>query len=285
MLRAIRARQWVKNLLLFVPLVTAHRFEAAALLPMAAAFVAFCLAASAVYLANDLLDLESDRRHPDKRHRPLASGELEAASAALLAPLLLLAAAVVALPLPPAFLGLLALYLAANVLYSGWLKRVALLDVFVLAGLYILRIVAGAAVIDVPVSPWLLGFSFFAFLSLAVAKRYGEAWRVGAREESRLGGRGYEPSDAGFLGTMGMICAFLSVLVFALYVTSHDVTVLYRQPAWLWAILPVLGYWFARFWFLALRGQLDEEPLVFAMRDPSGYVLAAVAGVAILMGR
>ncbi len=274
---SLRAYQWAKNLLLFVPLVTAHVvFAPGAAADAALAFLAFSLAASSVYLANDVLDLQDDRRHASKRARPIASGDLHIGLAFMLVPGLLAAAFALALLLPSAFGELLALYLATNIAYSLGLKRAPLLDVFVLAGLYTLRILAGAAAIDVPVSHWLLGFSLFAFLSLALAKRYVEV--SAASDESRIGGRGYVAGDAQLLAMLGVACACISTLVFALYITNPQVTMLYRSPAILWLAVPVLLYWMSRVWFLAHRGELHEDPLLFALRDPASYA----TGIAIL---
>jgi 4-hydroxybenzoate polyprenyltransferase len=279
LLRALRAYQWAKNLLLFVPLVTAHvLFDPASLIAASLGFIAFSLAASSVYVANDIADLQDDRRHPTKRTRPFASGELPIAFAAMLVPGLLAAAFALATLLPGDFGLLLAMYLAVNLAYSLGLKRAPLLDVFVLAGLYTMRILAGAAAVDVPVSHWLLAFSLFAFLSLALAKRFVEVSRVAARDESRVGGRGYVAGDGDLLAMLGVACAGLSALVFALYITSPQVVVLYSAPALLWLAVPVLLYWMSRVWFLAHRGELHEDPLLFALRDPASYA----TGLAIL---
>jgi 4-hydroxybenzoate polyprenyltransferase len=275
--RALRAYQWAKNILLFVPLLTAHvLFDPDALLAAALAFVAFSLAASSVYLANDVTDLQDDRRHPTKRNRPLASGELHIGYAMMLVPGLLAAAFAIATLLPSDFGLLLAMYLAVNLAYSLGLKRVPLVDVFVLAGLYTLRILAGAAAVDVPVSHWLLAFSLFAFLSLALAKRFVEVSNVAARDESRVGGRGYVAGDASLLAMLGVACAGLSTLVFALYITSPQVVVLYSAPAILWLAVPVLLYWMSRVWFIAHRGELHEDPLLFALHDPTSYATGVV---------
>jgi 4-hydroxybenzoate polyprenyltransferase len=271
--RELRVYQWAKNLLVFVPLVTAHAVSSANVLAELAAFAAFCLVASSVYLLNDLSDLEDDRRHPTKRARPLASGDVSIATALTLWPLLVAGAAALAFQLPIAFSALLAIYLAINLAYSLGLKRVALLDVFVLAALYTLRILAGAAAIDVPVSHWLLAFSLFAFLSLALAKRFVEVSGVAARDEERVGGRGYLASDGPLLGMLGTASGYLAVLVFALYITSPQVVVLYRSPAMLWFAVPLLLYWMSRVWFLAHRGALHEDPLLFALRDPQSYAV------------
>jgi 4-hydroxybenzoate polyprenyltransferase/phosphoserine phosphatase len=280
-LRGVRAYQWSKNLLLLVPLLTAHLYlSRTSLMSAALAFAAFSFAASSVYLANDLLDLQEDRRHAIKRRRPLASGELPIVVALGLLPLLLLAAGGIAAFLPTAFGACLAIYLLANLAYSLAFKRVPILDVFVLAGLYALRILAGAAAIAVPVSNWLLAFSLFAFLSLALAKRYVEVCNVMARKGERVEGRGYRVQDAGLLATLGTASGYLSVLVLALYITSPQVVVLYRSPEMLWLACPLLLYWISRLWFQAHRGVLDEDPLLFALRDAASYAIAfAIFGI------
>lgn len=274
--RALRLYQWSKNLLVFVPLLTAHRFlEPGAAASALLAFLAFSLVASAVYLLNDLSDLEADRRHPTKRRRAIAAGELPIASAIAMMPVLLLGAAAISLLLPWTFAALLVLYVGVNLGYSFFLKRVALVDVFVLAGLYGLRILAGAAAIGVPVSHWLLAFSLFAFLSLALAKRYVEVAHVAARDGSQVEGRGYAAGDGALLGTLGIVSGYLSVLVFALYITSGEVQVLYGTPVLLWLIGPLLLFWITRIWFLAYRGRLHEDPLLFALRDGASYAIGA----------
>jgi 4-hydroxybenzoate polyprenyltransferase/phosphoserine phosphatase len=275
--KGMRVYQWAKNLLVFVPLLTAHVYlDPESLAASVLAFLAFSLVASAVYLANDLADLQDDRRHPTKRARPLASGDLDIGTALALLPVLLAAAALIAALLPWRFGALLLAYVAANLAYSLALKRAALLDVFVLAGLYTLRILAGAAAIEVPVSHWLLAFSLFAFLSLALAKRYVEVANAASREEVRVGGRGYLASDGALLGMLGTASGYLSVLVFALYITSPQVVVLYRSPAMLWFAVPLLLYWISRVWFLAQRGEVHEDPLLFALHDPASYVTGAL---------
>jgi 4-hydroxybenzoate polyprenyltransferase len=285
LLRAMRVRQWPKNLLVLVPLLTAHRVgDPDALLGALAAFAAFCCAASAIYLVNDLVDLPADRAHPVKRHRPFACGELGIGWAIALAPLLLAAAFALAVPLGARFAGVLALYLATAVLYSLALKRVAILDVLVVAGLYALRILAGALAIDVVVSDWLLAFSMFIFLSLAFAKRHGELARFPAQDgERRLPRRGYRPADLPAVAVLGATSGYLSILVLALYITSRDVLLLYRHPAVLWAIAVLFLYWIARTWLLVQRGELDEDPLSFALRDPPSYAVAALAVLAVYL--
>jgi 4-hydroxybenzoate polyprenyltransferase len=274
--RALRMHQWPKNLLVFVPLLTSHRLvETQALSAAFHAFFAFSLLASAVYLANDLIDLEDDRRHPTKRRRALASGELPIETAFGLIPVLVAGSVALAWYLPREFALYLCAYVAANLLYSLGAKRLALLDVFILAALYTLRILAGAAASEVPVSHWLLAFSMFAFLSLAFAKRFVEVTGVAARAESGVPGRGYFAQDGPLLGMLGAAAGYLSVLVFALYITSREVVVLYRSPAILWFAAPLLLFWISRVWLLAHRGALHEDPVVFALHDVPSYVIGA----------
>ena len=279
-LRAVRAYQWTKNLLVFVPLLAAHRLDMAALWAATLAFVAFSLAASAIYLGNDLLDLQDDRRHPGKKHRALAAGDAPLAAGLLLAPLLLADAAAICWQLPAGFGQLILAYVVVNAASSAELKKVPVLDVLILGGLYTMRVLAGAAAIDVPVSHWMLGLCLFMFLSIALAKRYVEL-EGAAREEREVGGRGYVIGDMPVLLALGIASGCLSVLIFALYITSPQVTVLYRRPELLWFAVPVMQYWVARVWLLARRGQLHDDPLLFALRDIPSYVVAGLVGLAI----
>jgi 4-hydroxybenzoate polyprenyltransferase len=282
LLRGIRAYQWAKNVLVFVPLATAHRLDMESFVLALLAFAAFSLVASSVYLVNDLVDLQDDRRHPVKRERPIAAGDLGIDTAILLVPVLLAGAVAITLLLPWEFGLLLGVYVAVNVAYSLALKRVALLDVFILAALYTLRILAGAAAISVPVSHWLLAFSLFAFLSLALIKRFVEVSNVAARDETRVGGRGYLAGDGALLAMLGTASGYLSVLVFALYITSPQVVTLYRRPELLWFAVPLLLYWMSRIWFLAHRGQVTEDPLLFSLGDPASHVTGALIVLAMM---
>jgi 4-hydroxybenzoate polyprenyltransferase len=272
LVRALRVHQWAKNLLVFVPMLTAHRLgDAQAAASTLLAFAAFSFAASATYIFNDLADLEHDRVHPYKRRRALAAGDLPVWVGMVLAPQLFVLAFVVAIPLPAPFLLELACYCAATLAYSVWLKRVVLVDVFTLAGLYTVRILAGAAAISVPVSSWLLLFSLFLFLSLALAKRHAELARAGA---ARVAGRGYTGADRSLVGLFGVSAGQVSILVFALYLASPEVAALYRRPALLWIAAPLLLYWIARIWLFAYRDRLDDDPLVFALRDRASIACA-----------
>ncbi|KFA87161.1 UbiA family prenyltransferase [Archangium violaceum] len=278
LLKALRVHQWAKNILLFVPLLAAHKALDAPLLVRAVlGFVSFSLCASSVYVLNDLLDLDSDRKHPTKRRRPFASGDLPVSAGLWLAPLLLGSGAAVALLLPRTFLALLATYYAVTLAYSFHLKQVMMLDVLVLAGLYTVRIFGGSLAVGVPTSSWLFSFSMFLFLSLALVKRLSEVRRLRQANESAAPGRGYVAGDYEQLAVLGVSSGYLSVLVLALYITSKEVTVLYLSPERLWLLCPVMLYWVGRVWLLAHRGLVNEDPLVFALKDKVSYVVGLIA--------
>lgn len=281
LIRLLRVYQWTKNLLLFVPLLAAHRAADTALLQEALiAFFAFCSASSAAYIINDLTDLESDRQHPRKKYRPLAHGDISLTTALSLAILLLVSSGIVAWGVSPSFLVLVAAYLCVTLWYSLTLKQLALLDVFTLAGLYCLRIFAGAVAVGVPVSSWLAAFALFLFLSLALVKRFSELTRLAHEKTKKIVGRGYEVSDTRVISQLGTASAYLSALILALYISSNEVSVLYTTPALLWLTVPLFLFWVSRVWFLAQRNQLEDDPLIFAIRDPVSYVVGiAIASV------
>lgn len=281
--RALRPHQWLKNLLLFLPLLAAHHWnDTAALGATALAWVAFSLCASGTYVVNDLLDLDADRRHPRKRERPFASGALQLWQGMLAAPLLVgTAFALSAWRLPPVFALALATYAVLTLAYSTGIKRVPMLDVIALAALYTLRLLAGAAATGVPVSFWLLSFSMFLFLGLAMLKRYAELHDLRERRGDAVAGRGYSVDDLPLVRTLGTASGLVSVLVLALYIDSTAGEALYRHPDRLWLLCPMLLYWVARAWLVAQRGDMHDDPVVFAARDPVSWLLAALAaGVA-----
>jgi len=272
-LHMLRLHHWLKNLLLFVPLAAAHKMaEADRWPPLVMAFFAFCLCASAVYLANDLLDLESDRRHPRKRARALASGRVPLRRAVLLAPVLLAFSLGLGAVVGPAFLGWLGGYFLLTCAYSLALKRVALVDCLTLAVLYTLRIVAGGAAVGVPLSFWLLAFALFLFLSLAFVKRYAELLGQPPAGSGALHGRDYYATDAPMVSTLGVSSGYASALVLALYLNSEAVVQLYRTPECLWATVPVLLYWISHMWLKASRGEMHDDPLMFAVKDKASLV-------------
>jgi 4-hydroxybenzoate polyprenyltransferase len=292
-LRALRLHQWAKNGLLFVPLITAHRmFEIDALMAVTLAFLAFGCAASSGYIVNDLLDLESDRQHKSKRNRPFASGELSAKAGLVVGTSLLATGAGIALTLPAAFGMTLAIYFASTILYSLWLKRVASLDVMILAGLYTVRVIAGAFAVGLALSFWLLAFALFVFLCLAIVKRVAElidlreqAYGVGAEDPSRIrvAGREYNTSDIPVLQSLGTSSGYLAVLVLALYINSSEVALLYTIPELLWVIVPLMLLWVTRIWIITTRGYMHDDPIVFAIKDPETWLTAFVtAGILVV---
>ncbi len=282
---ALRPHQWAKNLLLFVPLFLAHGTHGAAWTRTLMAFVAFCLVASAAYVGNDLMDLAADRRHPKKRHRPFAAGRLPLQAGLVLVPTLLVAGAATAVALPVPFAVALAVYAVLTVAYSWRLKQLLIIDVVVLAGLYTLRLVAGALAADVAMSFWLSAFSLFIFSSLALAKRHTELVMWAGEKKEKAAGRGYLVEDRAQIGSLGAAAGFVAVLVLALYVNSDDVRRLYARPAVLWGVLPLLLYWINRVWVLTARGVLHDDPIVFALRDRASWVVALLAGALVLLAR
>lgn len=281
---ALRPHQWLKNALVFVPLLAAHLvLVPGAVLRAGVAFVAFSLCASGAYVLNDLFDLDADRRHPRKRLRPFAAGTLALGDGLVVAPLLMVAAFACAFVLSPQFLSILLAYAAITLAYSLFLKRIAMLDVVALAVLYTLRIIAGAVAIPVDASFWLLAFSMFLFLSLAMVKRYIEVHRVGASEEGKIAGRGYRNADLALIQSLGTSSGYLSVLVLAFYINSTASTALYRHHELLWVLAPLLLYWISRVWLIAQRGDMHDDPVVFALTDRvSLWVLAVFAAVIVL---
>jgi 4-hydroxybenzoate polyprenyltransferase len=284
-LRALRLHQWIKNLLVFVPLLTAHlALDPQSVLHSTLAFTAFGLCASSVYLLNDLLDLPSDRAHPRKRNRPFAAGQLSLLAGLALAPLLLAAAfALAALALPGRFVLALAGYYLLTLAYSLALKRVEMLDVVVLAALYTARIVAGTFALAIALSFWLLAFSMFLFLSLALVKRYTELAVMREQGLTQAAGRGYRTDDLPMLGALGAAAGYLSVLVLALYINSANSHTLYGQPKALWLLCPLLLYWISRVWLLTQRGRMHDDPLLFALRDPVSLAVLALGLATVLV--
>jgi 4-hydroxybenzoate polyprenyltransferase len=276
--RALRTHQWIKNVLIFLPLITAHKvLDRGRLIPAVICFVAFDLVASATYLGNDLADLAADRMHPRKKFRPIAAGRLSLPSA-LAGSLTLLAAGLALATLAGAGAPLLILlYGATSYAYSISLKKIVLLDVYVLSGLYTLRIVVGGVAGHVPLSGWFLSFSIFLFLSLGFAKRAGELHRViVAHAPPQVPGRGYSASDFLIVMCFGIAAAFSAALVLSLYFQSAAVQALYRYPQFLWAVFPLFLYWLTRVWLLTERGVMQEDPVSFAMKDRVTWLLIAL---------
>jgi 4-hydroxybenzoate polyprenyltransferase/phosphoserine phosphatase len=280
--RALRLHQWAKNVLVFVPLLGAHRAQPGPVLHALAAFLAFSLCASSVYVLNDLVDLPHDRLHATKKRRPFAAGALDLRLGPLLCAACLAAAFAIALLLPWHFVVLLGAYLAVTLAYSLGLKRQMVVDVIVLAGLYTLRIFAGGAATGTKISPWLLAFSLFLFFCLAVVKRQTELAQLRRAGREAAGGRGYVVDDLGMLQALSAASGMAAVLVMALYVNSGDVLPLYRTPEALWALCPILLFWISRVLMLSHRGQMPDDPVVFALRDPVSLVSGVAALAAVL---
>lgn len=275
--RALRPHQWIKNLILFIPVLTAHQLENQTTLVHAGiAFVAFCLAASAVYLLNDLLDLDADRHHTTKRNRPFASGDLPLQFGLVGAPLLLLGALGLSLFLSPQFALVTASYFIISTSYSWRLKQIALLDVLFLAGLYTLRLVAGHVATGIPWSHWLLTFSMFIFLSLALMKRFQEIRGVREQNGHELKGRGYTAQHHTAVASLGIISGVGAVIVLGLYVNSAQVVKLYAHPRLLLLACPLLLAWIVRVWLLTYRGKMHDDPTAFAFKDWASYVIGAL---------
>ncbi|HWF20314.1 MAG TPA: UbiA family prenyltransferase, partial [Verrucomicrobiae bacterium] len=277
LVKALRPHQWVKNIIIFVPVLTSHnlgnpRFLAQATL----AFISFSFCASGVYVLNDLLDLAADRHHPTKKNRAFASGRLPLPVGFLLSPLMLGLSAAIAVFLSWHFLIVLAAYLALTTTYSWHVKKIPLLDVFFLAGLYTMRLIAGHAATGIPKSFWLFAFSMFIFLSLALVKRYTELHSLRRENRQDTRGRGYTSGDLEIVAMLGIASGFMAVLVMALYVNSEEVRLLYGHQRRLLLICPILLYWLSRVWLLAHRGKMHDDPIVFALKDSVSYLAGAL---------
>jgi 4-hydroxybenzoate polyprenyltransferase/phosphoserine phosphatase len=280
-LPALRMHQWAKNLLVFLPLIAGHALDAQSIGRTVLAFLCFCMAASSAYIINDLMDLPGDRDHARKRNRPFASGTIPVAHGPPVAVLLLALAFGTALLLPAWFMGVLALYVTGTLAYSLVLKRKVLIDVITLGALYTLRVLGGVAAVGVEQSPWLLMFSLFLFLSLAIVKRCSELVARRARGKEAAVGRGYRVEDLNVMLGLGAAAGYGAVLVVSLYITSPAVQELYGQPQWLWLICPLLLYWTSRMLILANRDLLHDDPVVFALTDRVTWLVGSIAALVI----
>ena len=278
---ALRGHHWAKNLLLFLPLALSHNLSVEPILRTIIGFVLYGFCASGLYILNDLLDLHSDREHPWKKERPFAAGDISIPEG-LLASFILLSGALGTGFFLDAQFGLALLgYAALTMLYSLYLKKIALLDVFVLSSFYSFRILAGALISATPLSQWFLAFSLFFFLSLAMAKRYSELFHASDLIEAGKSGRGYRSGDREVLLALGVGSSFSAVVIFSLYIHSQDVRVLYSSPEFLIFLCPIVLYWLSRTWLLAHRGELKEDPVTLAIRDRVSYVVALASGAVI----
>lgn len=269
LVKALRVHQWAKNILIFVPLSAAHGLtELNQLSTALLAFFMFSLCASTVYLLNDLLDLEDDRHHKTKKNRPFASGALDVRLGLILFPTMLVSVFLVTLiTLPIEFLGVLIAYYILTLFYSFKLKRMVMVDVITLAMLYTVRIVAGGVVLGLDLTFWLLAFSMFIFLSLAMVKRYAELYEAREAGLEVTRGRGYHPSDFEIISSLGTASGYLSVLVLSLYINEATTAAMYNHPTFIWLACPLLLYWISRTWMITHRGLMHDDPVVFAMKD------------------
>jgi 4-hydroxybenzoate polyprenyltransferase len=280
--KLLRVHQYVKNLLVFVPVVTAHNFDPTAILRSALAMVAFCLCSSSVYILNDLVDLAADRQHPTKRTRPFASGSVPLEYGILAIPLLLVLSFAVAVQVSMPFAGVLLGYLALTTAYTFSLKRKMVIDVVSLGILYTIRVIAGTVVTNTPISEWLFGFSIFMFTALALIKRYTElATRLDA-DLPDITNRNYKIGDLNIVAALASASGFNAVTIFSLYISSDTVRSLYRHPQVLWLICPILMYWFGRMLLLAHRRLIDDDPIVFALKDRVSLMVLVAIGIAII---
>ena len=291
-LKAIRIHQWAKNVLIFLPLLLAHAWAKGLIAAAVIAFFSFGFCASATYIVNDLLDIEADRHHPRKRLRPFAAGDLSVLSGVVVVIFFLVTSLVLAISAPRVvgalspeasplikphyFLLWLGIYLVTTLAYSLRFKRSVLVDVIVLSGLYTIRIIAGSAATGVAISTWLGGFSIFFFLSLALVKRFAELENLRERGGVSAGGRGYHIADIEQLRTFGSASGFASVVVLTLYISNLDAVQLYQHTRRLWLLVPVLLLWIMRLWLLASRGQLNEDPVVYAITDRRSLLLGVL---------
>lgn len=283
-LRLLRPHQWMKNVLVFLPMLAGHQLTPATMLQSLLAFVAFSLVASSTYVLNDLLDLSADRAHPRKCRRPLASGAVKVSHGTWLAPGLGIAGGAVAWLSSPALFAMLAAYYVTTTLYSFRLKRLVVIDVCVLAVLYTMRLLAGSIATGIPASMWLLAFATFFFFSLAAVKRQAELVDGIASGTVRARGRGYHVDDLSIVSNMAVSSGMVSVLVLALYANSEPVRQLYGSAEFLWGVCLVLLFWNSRIAILTNRGQMHDDPLIFAARDPVSYGCVAAVGLLALAG-
>jgi 4-hydroxybenzoate polyprenyltransferase len=278
--RVFRVHQYLKNLLLFVPLAAAHQIsQVHSISLLMLAFASFSLCASSVYITNDLIDLESDRLHPRKCHRPFAAGLVPIKYGVMLMPISLLTSLALASLVGYHFLAWLIAYFAITLAYSLRLKRYVLIDCLALATLYTLRIIAGAAAVSIALSFWLLAFSIFLFLSLAFVKRYAELEVQIIHGNSRAHGRGYHVEDAPLIQTLGISAGYAAVLVLALYLNSEAVMNLYATPQLIWLAIPLMLFWVSWMWMKAHRGEMHDDPIVFAIQDKTCLVIGLLLGM------
>ncbi len=277
-IKQIRVYQWIKNILLFLPFILAHKlFDVNIIHNVVVGFFSFSFLASFVYVLNDLMDLEADRIHPRKKNRPLASGKINLFRGFALLPILCSASfGLSILFLPIEFTIILVIYAVTNIVYSLYAKKIMILDIIILSSLYTLRLISGGSAANVAISPWLIEFSIFFFFSLAAVKRFSELLSLKETDTTSAKYRGYMFADLDLVRNFGIISGYISVLIIALYVNGREVQQLYKHPEVLWGITPVLHYWISRIWLLAHRGQMNDDPIIFTGKDPVSYIIGII---------
>ena len=285
-LKQLRVHQWIKNSLIFVPLLVSGYFvDIGSILLSLIGFFSFSFLASATYIINDLLDLNSDRNHKQKKYRPLASGSISIVDASLVAAILFILAIGIALSLDGLFIYVLTGYLLLTLVYSFKIKQYIGMDVIALAMLYTIRILAGAVILNVTVSFWLFSFSMFVFLSLALIKRCAELKSLEGEDVNHTTGRDYNLLDYSVLMNLGTSSAMLSILMFSFYVNSNVLADQYQQPTLLWLIVPALCYWMMRMWIKTHRGEMHDDPIVFTLKDNGSLVTIGFIGLTALLAQ
>ena len=283
-LKALRIHQWVKNVLIFIPTLAAHHIDVHVAKTLGITFLAFSFIASAAYVVNDLFDLAADRRHPQKRRRPFASGQLTITQGVVLAFFLMVAGFGLGAAVSLALVVCLFAYQVLTFTYSSFLKNKPILDVMVLALIYTLRVFAGGIVSGEFVSAWLFQFSIFLFLSLAFVKRYSELQRLKRERTHRTPGRGYRLVDLHIISQAGVGSGLLAGLVLALYVNGLEVQKLYPHPHMLWGVSPMFVYWITRVWLIAHRGNMPEDPILYAFHDKVSYIVGFLILCSLILG-
>ncbi|KQT48101.1 prenyltransferase [Devosia sp. Leaf420] len=283
--KMLRCHQWLKNALVFAPAVLAHQVTSATVMfESLLGFFAFCAAASAIYIINDIIDLPLDRQHATKRNRPFANGTFSIPFGLKVSGGLMVIAGLICFALPPLFAAVIALYAVTTTAYSFAIKRMLLVDVICLAGLYTLRIIGGKVAATMPLSFWLIAFSMFFFLSLALVKRYVELQTSKVSERDRIAGRGYRPEDISIIGQAGIASAFTAALVLSLYIQSQEVIGYYTSPWLIWPLVPIVLYITIRIWILAYRREMHDDPVVFIATDWRSQLFVAIGVGFMLIG-
>ncbi len=283
-LKQIRIHQWIKNTLVFIPALAGHTiFEPSVFLSSLIAFFSFSFAASSIYILNDVFDLNADRHHSFKKHRPLASGTFSLRHAIFSFWILLFGSLILSFALPQTFILLLLTYYVINLAYTFRLKRVAYIDVVLLTSVYVIRVLAGSAASSTDTSVWLFSFAACFFFSLALVKRCSELINMEKAGKEKAVGRGYSKDDSTLLRMLGIVSAILSVVILGIYVLSSTATLLYTQPIYLFGLVILLAFWLGRTWILTLQGNVHEDPVLFATKDVPSYIVACIAIAIILL--